>query len=67
MIYIFKKSSKSHASKKHLKKSKKNSEEFYQKLKDALYKSSKNIEHNNNIYKDSNATSNEHILILKNK
>ena len=62
---MFKKLSKSHASKKHLKKSREISEELKQKLKDASYKSSKNIEHNNNIYKDSNASSKEHILILK--
>ena len=64
---MLQKLSKSQNSKKHLKKSKKNSEEFYQKLKEASDKSNINIKINNNVYKDSNATSNEHILSLKNK
>ena len=54
--------SKSHASLKHLKKSKEISEEIKKKLKDASDAANIRIAHNNNVYKSSNSHAHEYTL-----
>lgn len=59
--------SKSKKSKRYLKKSKTLPISVKKKLKESNKLSNERIEHNNNVYKDSNSHSSTYILSLKNK